>query len=210
MKKEKIMNKQTKTAIDTLLRIYNKPDWYGTYQQNQKILEWDNVLKNYSEEQVRLACLHYAKYRKDSKFPSITCLEAELVDVSYDNGGSSNRSEQANRMYAYLLQHANECNPPASELAIKRTIWNMYNISVDGYNPMKDTTTPKTGSPEMELWIKTGKKHPYGAIKIAFSKMIRDFKSYYPELSNSDCSTLCYNMRKNGYWDNSITNYLEA
>ena len=132
------MINQTKMAINTLSNIYGKPEWKGTTQQDGVISEWDKCLQNYSTEQVRLACLRYAKYKKDGKFPHLACIEAEMVDMGFNDDTSADKKEVANRMYQYCLQHASECNPIPNKLAVQRAIWYIYQVAVDGYNPEKD------------------------------------------------------------------------
>ena len=129
---------QTRTAMNTLSNIFGNPAWLGTSQQASVIGEWDELLKNYSNDQVKTACLRYAKYKKDGKFPHLACIEAELVDVGFNDDASADKKEVANRMYQYCLEHSGECNPMPSKLATQRAMWKIYGVAVDGYNPQTD------------------------------------------------------------------------
>lgn len=131
------MIKQTKIAINTLTEIYGNPSWLGNGNEASVIMEWDKLLKNYSDEQVKKACLRYAKFKKDGRFPSLACIEAELVDETF-NENASDKRELANRCFAYWQTHKNECDPIPTELVMKQTIWKMYGVAVAGYNPLID------------------------------------------------------------------------
>ena len=133
------MKKQTTMAFKTLKDIYGKPSWADSQQRKSVEEEWDKALEPYTEEQVRNACLRYAKYHSSvTKFPPLACIEAELVDVEINQNTSEDKKIQANRMYLYAREHAGECNPIPSKLATQRAIWNIYHVAVDGYNPEKD------------------------------------------------------------------------
>ena len=133
------MKKQTTMAFKTLKDLYGKPDWADSNQRKAVEEEWDKALEKYSEDQVRNACLRYAKFHNGvNKFPRLACIEAELVDEEVNQESDINKKAQANRMYVYCREHASECNPIPSKLATQRAIWNVYRVAVDGYNPEKD------------------------------------------------------------------------
>ena len=133
------MKKQTTMAFKTLKDIYGKPSWADSQQRKSVEEEWDKALEPYTEEQVKDACLRYAKYHNSAtKFPPLACIEAELVDVEINQNTTEDKKLQANRMYLYCREHAGECNPIPSKLATQRAIWNIYGVAVDGYNPEKD------------------------------------------------------------------------
>lgn len=132
------MKQQTKLAFNTLKSIYGNPAWAGSNSEKMAIEEWDNALENYSEEQVKRACLRYAKYHPDGKFPPLACIEAELIDVDVNENISADKKATANRMYQYCLEHASECNPIPEKISIQRSIWRNYKVAVDGYNPEAD------------------------------------------------------------------------
>ena len=132
------MKKQTTMAFKTLNDLYGKPDWADSPQRKATEEEWDKALEQYTEEQVRNACLRYAKYHSSAtKFPPLACIEAELVDVEINQSTSEDKKMQANRMYIHCLEHASECNQIPSKLAIQKAIWNIYGVAVDGYKPNK-------------------------------------------------------------------------
>lgn len=131
------MINQTRTALNTLSAIYGNPSWRGTPAEKDVISEWDKLFKNYSDEQVKKACLRYAKFKKEGKFPSLACIEAELVDETF-NEDKGDKVEIANRCFAYWQAHKNECDPIPTELTMKQTIWKLYGVAVGGYNPVFD------------------------------------------------------------------------
>lgn len=133
------MNKQTTIAFKTLKDIYGKPDWADNPQRKSIEEEWDKALGKYTEEQVRNACLRYAKFHNGAiKFPRLACIEAELVDEETNQLADASKKAAANRMYVYCLEHAQECNPVPSKLATQRAIWRIYQVAVDGYDPKAD------------------------------------------------------------------------
>ena len=131
------MLKQTKTAINTLKEIYGKPSWMGAGNEKLVIDEWDKLFENYSDEQVKKACLRYAKFKKDGSFPSLACIEAELVDEKY-NENNEDKVALANKCYVYCMAHKEECNPVPTELTIKQSIWKSYGVAVGGFDPERD------------------------------------------------------------------------
>lgn len=133
------MRSQTKVAFRTLNDLYGKPDWYNNPDRAAIENEWDKALIPYSDEQVRNACLRYAKFHNGvTRFPKLACIEAELVDVEVNTDVDTNVKVTAERMYAYCREHATECNPIPSKLATQRAIWRIYHVAVDGYNPNAD------------------------------------------------------------------------
>lgn len=131
------MINQTRIALNTLSAIYGNPEWRGKPSEKDVVMEWDKFFKNYSDEQVKKACLRYAKFKKDGKFPSLACIEAELVDETF-NEDNLDKREIANRCFAYWQTHKNECDPVPTELTMKQTIWKLYGVAVAGYNPVFD------------------------------------------------------------------------
>ena len=133
------MNKQTTTAFRTLKEIYGKPSWSNSPERKSIEEEWDKALEPYTEDQVRKACLRYAKFHnKANTFPTLTCIEAELVDVEVNQDVSIDKKLLANRMYVYCQDHAHECNPIPDNQSIQRAIWKNYGVAVGGYNPDQD------------------------------------------------------------------------
>lgn len=133
------MNKQTTMAFKTLKDIYGKPDWANDQQRKAIEEEWDKALEKYTEEQIRNACLRYAKFHNSvTRFPKLACIEAELVDEESNQVSDINKKAQANRLYVYCMEHASECNPIPCKLAIQRAIWKIYQVAVDGYDPKTD------------------------------------------------------------------------
>lgn len=133
------MNKQTAIAFKTLKDLYGTPEWANNPQRKAIEEEWDKVLGRYSEENVRTACLRYAKFHNGvNKFPRLACIEAELVDVETNQVADINKKAQANRLYAYCMEHAQECHPVPGKISIQRSIWKTHGVSVDGYDPKAD------------------------------------------------------------------------
>lgn len=133
------MNKQTTIAFKTLKDIYGKPDWADNPQRKSIEEEWDKALEKYTEEQVRNACLRYAKFHNGvARFPRLACIEAELVDEETNKMANETIKAQAMRMYIYGREHAHECNPVPDKLATQRAIWRIYHVAVDGYDPKAD------------------------------------------------------------------------
>ena len=129
---------QTKIAINTLTEIFGNPSWIGSLKEKETISEWDNLFKDYTSEQVKTACLRYAKFKKDGKFPSLTCIEAELVDEKKEAEDNLDKVALANKCYIYAMEHRTECDPVPTELTIQQTIWRSYGVSVGGYDPKRD------------------------------------------------------------------------
>lgn len=133
------MKKQTTMAFKTLNDLYGKPDWADSPQRKAVEEEWDKALEKYTEEQVRNACLRYAKFHNGvNRFPRLACIEAELVDEETNQVADINKKAQANRLYVYCLEHANECHPVPEKISIQRSIWKSHGVAVDGYDPKAD------------------------------------------------------------------------
>lgn len=133
------MNKQTTTAFKTLKSIYGVPEWANSPSRQAIEDEWDKALENFSEEQVKKACLRYAKYKHTNNFPPLACIEAELVDEKY-NEDNQDKVALANKCYAYAMEHRMECDPVPTELTIKQTLWRSYGVAVGGFDPERDGT----------------------------------------------------------------------
>lgn len=80
---------QTKTALNTLSELYGDPQWLINPKSGQDIdsifAEWDEALKDYSDDQIATACRMIFKYKRSSTFPRIAHILAELVDVAPAN-----------------------------------------------------------------------------------------------------------------------------
>lgn len=80
---------QTKTAIDVLSELYGEPQWLINPKSGQDVTsifaEWDDALKDYSDDQIATACRMIFKYKRSSTFPRIAHILAELVDVAPAN-----------------------------------------------------------------------------------------------------------------------------
>lgn len=119
------MIEQTKQALKIFTDIYGYPKWEKDGQNKEEILSmWDDELKPYSVEQVKKACFHLCKYRKVMTFPTISHLMSELCDEEKD----VKTDNQTQFILRTLLNHEG-----LSELAIQRTMWNLYNYSYNGY-----------------------------------------------------------------------------
>lgn len=63
--------------------------------------------------------------------------------------------------------------------------------------------------PELELYEKCGKPCLFGKFRYAFTKMVQDFKVYYPEAEKMTFENgLAKAMKNNGWWETKITEYL--
>ena len=81
--------KQTQKAIDILSDLYGEPQWLVNPKSGQDVesifAEWDDALKDYSDDQIATACRMIFKYKRSSTFPRIAHILAELVDVAPAN-----------------------------------------------------------------------------------------------------------------------------
>ena len=130
------MNEQFRTAMSVLSDIYGYPQWETNTKDGQNADEiaklWSEELSQYTPEQVKSACYRVIKFRKSMTFPTISHIMAELVDEKKKEEYSLEigNVKAAQKMYAYLIS-----NSSTPKLASQRTIWNLYQVSVDGYNP---------------------------------------------------------------------------
>ena len=80
---------QTQKAIDVLSELYGEPQWLINPKSGQDVssifAEWDDALKDYSDDQIATACRMIFKYKRSSTFPRIAHILAELVDVAPAN-----------------------------------------------------------------------------------------------------------------------------
>lgn len=76
---------QTQAAFDVLTELYGEPTWLSEPKKGMDIekvfAEWDEALKDYSEEQVKTVCRKLWKYAKTSTFPRLGHILAMLTDV---------------------------------------------------------------------------------------------------------------------------------
>lgn len=76
---------QTQAAFDVLTELYGEPTWLSEPKKGMDIekvfAEWDESLKDYSEEQVKTVCRKLWKYAKTSTFPRLGHILAMLTDV---------------------------------------------------------------------------------------------------------------------------------
>lgn len=128
------MNNQTDIAIKIFTDLYGLPKWLKDEKEGQdseKMIElWDNELKDYTPEQVKVACYRVAKYKKSNTFPSLSHILAELVDEDKQE----NEGDECQKCLRALIKR----EPPFSDLAIQRTMWQLYNFSYLGYDAEKD------------------------------------------------------------------------
>lgn len=132
------MKKQTIEAFKILNEAYGTPDWANDETKRKQMGDiWDESLGKYSEQSVRQACLKYIKYHHTNKFPPLTCIEAELCEEQFNQEENADKVYLANKRYNYILEHRmeGEIGCPPSKIAAQRAIWNIYGVSVDGYNP---------------------------------------------------------------------------
>lgn len=133
------MSNQTEVAMKIFSDVYGYPNWEVKAKEGQNALEimkiWEEELRQYTPEQVKLACYRVVKYRKAQSFPTISHLMAELVDEEKKEDCSIQvgNVKEAKKMYSYIITHGN-----SSKLASQRTIWNLYQVEVDGYNHETD------------------------------------------------------------------------
>ena len=128
------MNIQTETAIKIFNDIYGYPKWQKEAKDGQNYEEiiklWDGELKDYTVQQVKTACYHIIKYRKNMTYPTISHLLAELVDEEKVDI----KEHDAQRCLKNLLAH----NPPFSEKVIQWTMWKLYKFKYNGYEPEEE------------------------------------------------------------------------
>lgn len=133
------MNEQFKTAMGVLSDIYGYPQWETNTKDGQNADEiaklWSKELSQYTPEQVKSACYRVIKFRKSMTFPTISHIMAELVDEKKKDEYSLDigNVKEAQKMYAYLIN-----NSTVDKLASQRTIWNLYQVEVDGYKHEED------------------------------------------------------------------------
>lgn len=133
------MSQQYEVAFKIFSDVYGYPKWETKTKEGQNVQEiikiWEEELRQYTPEQVKLACYRVVKYRKSQTFPTISHLMAELVDEEKkeDYSLQVGNVKEAQKMYSYIITHGN-----ASKLASQRTIWNLYQVEVDGYNHVED------------------------------------------------------------------------
>lgn len=131
------MNIQTETAINIFNDIYGYPKWQRETKDGQSYDEiiklWDGELKGYTVQQIKTACYHITKYRKNMAYPTLSHLLSELVDEEKEE----NKGDEIQRVIQELLNH----QPPFCELAIQRTLWQIYKYRYNGYDPEKDEET---------------------------------------------------------------------
>lgn len=64
--------------------------------------------------------------------------------------------------------------------------------------------------PEIDLYEEIKPDCVFGKFRFAFTKMVQDFKAYYPEAERLTFSDGLVQMMKNNYWwENKITEYLQ-
>lgn len=128
------MNIQTETAINIFNDIYGYPKWQNGTKEGQNYEEiiklWDNELSPYTVEQIKTACYHIVKYKKNMTYPTISHMLAELVDEKIH---TTEENEQQICLRALIKQ-----DPPLPEKVIQRTMWRIYKMKYNGYNPEED------------------------------------------------------------------------
>ena len=68
-------------AINTFVELYGFPKWEKDGQSIEEIKKiWEGELKDYSDEQIKIACYKLFRYRKTMTFPTISQLMAMLYD----------------------------------------------------------------------------------------------------------------------------------
>lgn len=76
---------QTQAAFDVLTELYGEPTWLSEPKKGMDIekvfAEWDEALKDYSEDQIKTVCRKMWKYAKTSTFPRLGHILAMLTDV---------------------------------------------------------------------------------------------------------------------------------
>lgn len=129
------MINQTQEAIRIFTELYGEAKWMKEEKDGQdanKMLElWDNELKTYTTEQVKIACYRVAKYKKSNTFPSLSHILAELVDEDKQE----NEGDECQKCLRSLIKR----EPPFSDLAVQRTMWRLYKFKYKDYNPDEDT-----------------------------------------------------------------------
>lgn len=132
------MNIQTETAINIFNDIYGYPKWQKETKDGQSYDEiiklWDGELKGYTVQQIKTACYHIIKYRKNMTYPTLSHLLAELVDEEKEE----NKGDELQRVIKAL---ESKTGTPTGLLAVQRTLWQLYQYRYQGYEPEKDEET---------------------------------------------------------------------
>lgn len=132
------MNEQFETAYNIFKDYYGSPKWEIDPKEGQRpdviIRQWCEALEPYTVDQIRQACGWLTRKRRVMTFPSLDTLLAELCGTEKENRFKT-KGEEALYCYNYILQHANESTPPISKEAAQKTIWDLYGIAMDGYDP---------------------------------------------------------------------------
>lgn len=98
---------QTMAAIEEFSARYGEPYW--TEEKQEKILaDWDCVLKNYGEMDVRTACGTLCQFGKLKTFPTIGHLAAELKK-NYQPVSLNAKEEKRNPFMDELDQYRSRC-----------------------------------------------------------------------------------------------------
>lgn len=102
---------QTQAAFDVLTELYGEPSWLSEPKKGMDIekvfAEWDEALKDYSEDQIKTVCRKMWKYAKTSTFPRLGHIMAMLSDVSPEKDGTPETVK--NMFMDELAQYRSRC-----------------------------------------------------------------------------------------------------
>ncbi len=130
------MNEQFDTAYKIFVDFYGEPKWMVNPKEGQNtkaiIDQWCNELKGYTVDQIRQACAWITRKRRVMTFPSLDLLLCELSDKEKDSS-EDDIVKQANRSYQELLAKF----PALSRETTQETIYKVFGVCVDGYDPTK-------------------------------------------------------------------------
>lgn len=98
---------QTMAAIEEFSARFGEPYW-AEDKQEKILADWDCVLKNYNEMDVRTACGALSQFGKLKTFPTIGHLAAELKK-NYQPISSNDNSEKRSPFMDELAQYRSRC-----------------------------------------------------------------------------------------------------
>lgn len=133
-------------AINTFIELYGVPKWEKEGQSIDEIKKiWEEELKDYSDEQIKIACYKLFRYRKTMTFPTISQLMAMLYDEEKPTEYES--YEPVGKSYCPELELYKAVNPSCSFGTFGNAFRSMiHDFKV--YYPEMDNLTFATGLAE--------------------------------------------------------------
>lgn len=126
-------------AINTFVELYGFPKWEKDGQSIEEIKRiWEEELKGYSDEQIKIACYKLFRYRKTMTFPTIS----QLIAMLYDEEKTKDYEEYKiiGKSYCPELELFKQVNPSCSFGKFSNSFRNMINDFKIYYPEMRDLT----------------------------------------------------------------------